>query len=148
MKTVFICALLLVTLSTFSQSIDYNTKKGYVAKGYDVVAYFDTKALEGKKEFTAEYDGVKFKFASKEHLETFKSNPGKYVPQYGGYCAYAIAKNKKATIDPKSFQIMDGKLYLFYDSIFAHTQKSWNDEGPEILKQKADKNWKVIMKQE
>lgn len=134
-----------VSMTIFSQSMDYNTKKGYVAEGYDVVSYFDNLAAEGKKEFTTEHDGVNYKFVSKEHLGTFMDNPNKYIPQYGGYCAYAISENKKVNIDPDSFQIMDGKLYLFYDSFLAHTLKSWNEEGPEKLRQKADENWKSIM---
>ena len=148
MRTVFMMLVMLISNGTFSQSIDYNTKKGFVAQGYDVIAYFDNVAVEGKKEYTTEHDGVDYKFASKEHLETFKANPKKYIPQYGGYCAYAIADSKKVNIDPKSYQVMDGKLYLFYNSLFANTLKSWNEEGPEILKQKADENWKSIMKKE
>lgn len=148
MKDVLMVVILLTSMGTVAQSIDYHTKKGYVAEGYDVVAYFDDTALEGKNEFSTEHDGVNYKFVSKEHLETFKANSPKYIPQYGGYCAYAIADGKKVTIDPESFQILDGKLYLFYDSIFADTRKSWNEEGPEKLRQKADKNWTAIMKKE
>jgi len=132
-------------ITTFAQSIDYNTKKNYVAKGYDVVAYFDNQALEGKKEFTTTYDNVEFKFASEKNLNTFKSNPKKYIPQYGGYCAYAIAvKSKKVDINPETYEIRDGKLYLFYNSWGNNTLKTWQKNNVKGLQNKADKNWEAM----
>ncbi|WP_338419715.1 YHS domain-containing (seleno)protein [Winogradskyella wandonensis] len=78
-----------------AQSIDYNLKKGYVAEGYDVVEYFNNKAIEGDKNFTTTYDNVKYKFASQENLDAFLKAPENYIPQYGGYCAYAVAVDSK-----------------------------------------------------
>ncbi|MFI1772984.1 YHS domain-containing (seleno)protein [Thalassobellus citreus] len=86
-----IILLLLVSSVAFSQTTDYNTKKGFVANGYDVVAYFNNKVLEGNKTYTTKHDGVYYKFVSRENLNTFKESPKKFIPQYGGYCAYAIA---------------------------------------------------------
>ena len=135
----------LVTSSTFSQSIDYNIKKGYVAEGYDVVAYFENKALEGDKKFTAKYDGANYKFSSSKNLETFNKNPKKYVPQYGGYCAYALGlKTDKVSINPKSFEINDGKLYLFYNAWGTNTLELWQKENTKSLKEQADKNWEKV----
>lgn len=132
-------------LNTFAQSIDYNTKKGYVAKGYDVVAYFDNQAIEGLKTLTETYNGVKFKFASEENLNTFKKQPEKYIPQYGGYCAYAVAvSSKKVDINPKTFEIRDGKLYLFYNSWGNNTLKTWKKNNVKGLQEKADKNWEAM----
>jgi YHS domain-containing protein len=128
-----------------SQTADYNTQKDYVAKGYDVVAYFDNQAVEGKNEYTARYDGVKFKFLSEKNLNTFNKNPKIYIPQYGGYCAYAIAeKSEKVDIDPKTFEIRDGKLYLFYNSWFNNTLTSWQENDVKGLQRKADKNWEAM----
>ena len=111
----------------FAQNDNYNTKKGYVAEGYDVVSYFKNKPVEGKKAYTATYDGAKFKFSSQEHLDEFNSNPKKYTPQYGGYCAYAIGKSgEKVSIDPETYEIRDGKLYLFYNSWGVNTLNKWN----------------------
>jgi YHS domain-containing protein len=138
---------LLTSLTVFSQKENYNLKKGFVAEGYDVVSYFNNKAEKGDKKFTAEFDGVKFKFSNKENLETFKKSPKKYVPAYGGYCAYAIgAKGEKVSINPKTFEIRDGKLYLFYNSWGTNTLEFWEKEGAEDLKKKADKNWNQIIK--
>jgi len=147
MKLYLSILFLIVSTSLFSQKNSYNIQKGYVAEGYDVVTYFKNKAVKGDKKFTTEYDGVKYKFASKENLETFKKSPEKYIPAYGGYCAYAIgAKGDKVSIDPKTFEIRDGKLYLFYNSWGINTLEMWKKEGAETLKKQADKNWQKINK--
>jgi len=125
--------------------VDYNTTKGFIAAGFDVVSYFENKAEVGHMEFVANYDGAKFKFASQEHLECFKANPKKYIPQYGGYCAYAIAlKGKKVSINPKTFEIRNGKLYLFYNSWGTNTLKLWKENILKGLEKKADQNWNSI----
>lgn len=141
----FIFLLLYSTSFMFAQTMDYNLKKGYVANGYDVVAYLNNEAIEGKKVFVSSYDGVKYKFSSEKNLELFNKNPEKYIPQYGGYCAYALAlKGTKVSINPKTFKIIDGKLYLFYNAWGTNTLELWEKENPEILKEKADKNWEQI----
>tara|TARA_R110002126_G_scaffold30602_1_gene99759 strand:+ start:13139 stop:13582 length:444 start_codon:yes stop_codon:yes gene_type:complete len=146
MKHLLTILALIITTTFFSQ--DYNLKKGFVAEGYDVVSYFSNKAAKGDHQFTTTFDGVKFKFSSKENLEIFKKNPKKYIPAYGGYCAYAIgAKAEKVSIDPKTFEIRDGKLYLFYNAWGTNTLELWKEEGAEELKKKADVNWvKIIEK--
>lgn len=146
MKKITLLFLLAAT-SLFSQKEKYNTDRGFVAEGYDVVSYFSNTAIKGDKNFTMEFDGVQFKFSSKENLETFKKSPKEYIPAYGGYCAYAIgAKSEKVSIDPKTFEIRDGKLYLFYNSWGTNTLELWESEGAEILKEKADTNWTKIIK--
>lgn len=137
--------LLIITNSVSAQTIDYNLKKGYVANGFDVVAYFNNEAIEGDKKFTTSFDGVKYKFSSSENLEVFNKNPEKYIPQYGGYCAYAIAlKSDKVSINPQTFQIKDEKLYLFYNAWGTNTLKLWKKENEILLREKADKNWMNI----
>ncbi|MDO7170927.1 YHS domain-containing (seleno)protein [Mariniflexile sp. AS56] len=129
----------------FSQTMDYNTKKGFAVDGYDVVAYFNNQALEGSKEFVSKFDGVNYKFASKENLNSFNKNPEKYIPQYGGYCAYAVgAKGSKVNIDPETFEVKNGKLYLFYNSWGTNTLKLWKEENPEQLRKQADAKWEQI----
>lgn len=136
--------LLLVVSSNFLAQ-EYNIQEGYMAQGYDVVSYFSNKALEGKKQFTTSYSGVKFKFVSQENLDTFKENPSKFMPQCGGYCAYAVAtRTERKEIDPEYFEIRDGKLYLFYNAWFFNKKESWLEENPEKLKIEAAKNWKVL----
>ncbi len=142
----FLLALLFVATTAFSQTSHLNTKKGVVAKGYDVVAYFGNDAIKGKKKFSTAYENATYRFSSEENLNTFKSNPAKYMPQYGGYCAYAVGVNgEKVDINPKTFEIRDGKLYLFYNSWGTNTLKAWLKEDPNKLRKKADENWSKIV---
>jgi len=84
-------------------------------KGYDPVAYFtQDKAVKGSDDFSFEYKEVTWLFSSQEHLEMFKATPEKYEPQYGGYCAFAMANGSKVKVNPKSFTVLEGKLYLNY----------------------------------
>ncbi len=139
MKKIWIL-LLLVSTTTFAQK--YNIKKGVIASGYDVVNYFNNKATKGNKDFSVKHDNVIFYFSTKKNKNIFKKNPEKYVPQYGGFCAYAIGKTgKKVSINPKTFEIRDGKLYLFYNSWGTNTLELWQNEGVKKLKEQADKNW-------
>lgn len=92
--------------------------------GYDTVAYFsENKPVKGSSDYTATWQGATFKFASPANRDKFKVAPDKYAPQYGGYCAYAVAMNSsKASTEPDAFKIVSGKLYLNYDK---DIQKKW-----------------------
>ena len=146
MKINFALLFLFFTSLTFSQQIDYNTKNGYVAEGYDVVSYFTKqKPLQGNKKYEFTYNNAKFKFATKENLDLFKANPIKYIPQYGGYCAYAVAvKNTKMYIDADAYEVRDGKLYLFYNSWLGSKLDDWQKGDTKTLQEKADKNWEEL----
>jgi YHS domain-containing protein len=121
----------------------YNLEKsGLAIQGYDPVAYFTGhKAIEGKKEISIYYNGVTYRFSTVKNRDLFKANPVKYEPQYGGWCAYAMgAKGEKVAIDPETFKVLDGKLYLFYNKLFNNTLPKWNED--EInLKNNADRSW-------
>lgn len=146
MKLVVAIAFLFFGAVVFSQG-SVNLKKGYAAEGFDVVSYFGNEAEEGNKLFSTTYKGVKYKFSTRENLLIFKQDPEMYVPQYGGFCAYAVAeKGEKVSVNPKTFQIIDNKLYLFYNSWGVNTLEKWNEQGAEALKEKADANWKNIVK--
>ena len=146
MQKLFLSALLtfLISQNILAQGHGpYNLNKAGIAiEGYDPVAYFkQAKAIEGKKEFGATVDGVNYLFSSAQNAAIFKADPAKYQPQYGGWCAYAMgATGEKVEIDPDTFKIIDGKLYLFYNRFFNNTLKSWNKDETN-LKQKADANW-------
>lgn len=144
MKSIVVLFLTFST-SVFSQTIDYNTKKGFAANGYDVVAYFNNKSEEGNKKFQAMIDGIVYKFSSEKNLNIFQENPEKYAPQYGGYCAYAVAlKSDKVSINPKSFLIKNDKLYLFYNAWGTNTLELWLKKNQNELIEMGDKNWDRI----
>ncbi len=123
-----------------------NLKNGYGAQGYDLVSYFQNRAEKGDKQFTVTHEGVLYKFHSTENAQTFQQNPEAYLPQYGGFCAYAIATSgKKVGVNPKTFTITNGKLYLFYNSWGVNTLEKWNEAGAETLQIKADSRWKTLL---
>ena len=136
---------LFVSQAIFAQGNGpYNLNKDHIAiEGHDPVAYFkEGKAIEGKKEFSTTVDGVNYLFSSAQNVVLFKADPAKYKPQYGGWCAYAMgATGEKVEIDPETFKIIDGKLFLYYNRFFNNTLKSWNKDEVN-LHQKADANWK------
>lgn len=116
MKLLFTLFLGLLFTTVHAQE-NLNLKNGVAAEGYDVIAYFNNEAIKGDKNYTHKYEGAIYQFSTSENLEIFKNNPKLYMPQYGGYCAYAVAvKEEKVSVNPKSFQILDNKLYLFYNS--------------------------------
>jgi YHS domain-containing protein len=123
----------------------FNLDDDIAISGYDPVGYFKVgKAVKGKKEFSLTHQGVIYYFSSAENREEFKRHAAKYEPEYGGWCAYAMgAKGEKVSIDPETFKIVHGKLYLFYNSFFNNTLKSWNKDEAG-LKSRADLNWKKI----
>lgn len=152
MKKLILFVLILVSGISFAQNDvkrinQYNLENKVAIQGYDPVGYFNQgKAVKGKKEISTYYQGVIYKFSSSENKETFLKNPSKYEPQYGGWCAYAMGSvGEKVEINPETFKIIDGKLYLFYNAYFNNTLKSWNKDEAN-LKSEADNNWKKIYK--
>jgi len=110
--------------------------------GYDSVAYFTRNApVKGLDANTYEWKGAKWKFSTPANLELFKNNPEKYAPQYGGYCAYGIANDNLAKVDPDQFTIYEGKLYLNYD---ASVQKEWLKDIPGYNR-KADTKFQALL---
>jgi YHS domain-containing protein len=143
---VYVSAIPVMSQSN-SRPKQFNLDDGLAIQGYDPVAYFvQKKAVKGKKEISYAKEGVTYYFSSVSNKDLFVSNSAAYEPQYGGWCAYAMgAAGEKVEIDPETFKVLDGKLYLFYNSLFNNTLPKWNKEEPD-LKTKADKNWKNIYK--
>lgn len=143
MRKYFYVVLAFLSVSIASaQQIDYYLDDDFVVEGYDVTEYFNGKAIEGNDKYIANYDGVKFRFKTSDNLKKFKNNPAKYTPQYGGYCAYALATaNKKADSDPETYEVRDGKLYMFYNSWGINNLTKWLENDPSKLQPKADANW-------
>ncbi len=116
-------------------------ESGLAIHGYDPVAYFtDGAAVEGKPGITAEHNGATYRFASEAHRTMFLAAPEKYLPQYGGYCAYGTSVGKKFNGDPTAWRVVDGKLYL---NLSADVQRKWLEDVAGRI-DAADQTWPAI----
>ncbi|WP_331376014.1 YHS domain-containing (seleno)protein [Sinorhizobium chiapasense] len=108
--------------------------------GYDPVAYFtDGRATKGSPEFTKKWLGATWYFASVKHRDAFASEPIRYAPQYGGFCALGTAAEEASVnIDPEAWRIVDGKLYLFSGK---EGLEEDFDAAPAAVTAKADAKW-------
>jgi YHS domain-containing protein len=121
----------------------YTSFFGKVAvSGYDPVAYFaEHKAVQGDAQYSTSYQGAEWRFSTAAHRDAFVADPARYAPQYGGYCAWAVAQGSTASADPMRWRIVNDKLYLNYD---ADVQKKWEANIPEFIQQ-ANKNWPSVL---
>jgi len=148
MKTLQLLILLafvghgLLAQSDEARKKNFNTQREGAINGYDPVSYFEGGPQEGSEKWTFVYRGVPYRFASAANLAKFKASPEKYEPAYGGWCAYAMGESgEQVKIDPETYKIIEGKLYLFYNFWGNNTLKTWN-KTEKPLKDKADQNWK------
>lgn len=130
---------------------EYNLADGLAIQGYDPVAYFAEgggKATEGKSSLSFTYEGVTYRFANQANLDKFKANPERYEPAHGGWCTYAMgAKGEKVEVDPKSFVIKEGRLFLFYKDFFNDTRAEFKSDQANLTK-KADTSWQRIAREQ
>ena len=140
---------LMLTLWTFSNasfaanSVNVDSSTGIAIEGYDPVAYFTQgKPVKGKSEFTVEHEGNKWLLSSAVHKKTFLENPSAYIPQYGGFCAYAASNNAIAGVDPRAWEVHNNKLYLNYSK---RVNKIWLKKKVQRIVD-ADRNWPTLMK--
>lgn len=141
-KTTFASSALLVSSLSFADNIEVNANSNDIAiKGYDTVSYFTKGSpVKGSNKFTASYNGAIYQFSSADNRDLFKSEPQKYAPQYGGFCAMGVALNKKLDTDPNAFHIREGKLFL---NLNKAVQKKWSTDIPGYI-ETAQVNWKDI----
>jgi YHS domain-containing protein len=131
-----------VTPALADDPVYTGTFSSLAVSGYDPVAYFaDGKPVEGSGDYEYEWKGATWRFASAENLATFKADPEKYAPQYGGYCAWAVSQGYTASADPDVWRIVDGKLYLNYSKAI---QQKWEQDIPGNIS-KADANWPKVL---
>lgn len=113
-------------INTLKRGFIQDTATGVAINGYDTVAYFtEGKPVKGSDAFVGDWNGAQWKFSSQKNLDLFKAAPAKYAPQYGGYCAYGVSQGYLVSIEPEQFTVLDGKLYLNYDS---SVQKKWTKD--------------------
>jgi YHS domain-containing protein len=149
MKKIFLVSALLLSMTSFLlaqreeiRKKNFNIKKNVALEGYDPVSYFDHQPREGHEELFTLYNGITYRFVTQSNLSKFKTNPEKYEPAYGGWCAYAMgATGEKVKIDPETYKILDGKLYLFYNFWGNNTLTDWNKNEKQLVT-KAKQNWK------
>lgn len=120
----------------------YQSFLGTAIDGTDPVAYFtEGRPVEGSSDFTYEWNGATWRFASAQNRDTFKAAPARYAPQYGGYCAWAVSQGYTASTDPDAWKIVDGKLYLNYNK---DVQKRWETDVPGNIAS-ANDNWPKVL---
>lgn len=137
---------MLSNLSTLAQDIKYyNLDDTKIAlRGYSPVSYFEVgKPQKGKKEFKSTYQGIHYYFTSAAQKKTFESNPSRYVPAYGGWCAFGVSVGGLFRIDPKKYKIVDDRLFVFLNNIEVDALALWNDtpNADVDLTKKANVNW-------
>jgi YHS domain-containing protein len=143
MRTILLTFLFLLSgIAAAQKAPVYSTYLGGAIQGYDPVAYFtEGKPVEGSRQFSHEWNGATWRFASAANRERFALAPEKYAPQYGGYCAYGVANGYAVKIDPQAWSIVDGKLYLNYS---LEVRADWKKDVPGYLR-KADANWPKVL---
>lgn len=146
MKTL-ISAFILIFISSSAFAADpdiFATKKGAI-RGVDVVAYFSLepgdKAIKGTDEFTYEYMGATWKFASAANRDAFIAKPEKYAPQYGGYCAFAVSHGFTKPVNVQAWRIVDDKLYL---NLSKGVKRKWEKDIAGNI-ERADNNWPTVL---
>lgn len=135
--TVTSCGIIPTQAESSIDSINVDENR-LAIKGYDPVAYFTQSApVQGNKNFTAEYNGAVYYFSSAEHQALFEGNPVQYAPQYGGYCAFGVSKERKFDTDPTAWAVVDNKLYL---NLNDKVQNRWVQNKEELILE-ADTIW-------
>ena len=133
--------LLVLPFAMAGEPAVFATDEGAI-RGYDPVAYFKVGApTRGSDQFSTEWQGATFRFANADNLAAFEGDPAAYAPQYGGYCAYALAKGAIAGTVPEAWSIVDGKLYLNYSSA---VQQRWKQDIPGNIRA-ANANWPAVL---
>lgn len=151
-KTIQIIAVALtmvLSTSVFAQNkTENNIDDSKIAlQGYSPVSYLDLGiAQKGLKEYKSIYDGLAYYFTNDEQKKSFEENPKKYLPQYGGYCAFGVSVGAKFRVDPNKFVVKDGKYFLYLYDIEVDAQQLWLAGNHKELVQKADANWVKLSK--
>ena len=121
---------------------------GIALQGYSPVSYLDLGLAQlGNKEFKSTYDGVTYYFTSTDQKKTFDKNPQRYLPQYGGFCAFGTYAGAKFRTDPDKFIVRDGKYFLFLENVELDAKQLWQAENNhDNLVKKANANWEKLSK--
>jgi len=137
--------VLLTTITASAQKSEIFAPAGKAIKGYDPVAFFrEAKPVMGQDSLSYNWHDATWLFSTRKNMEDFKSNPEKYAPQYGGYCAYGTSQGHKAPTETDTWKVVDDKLYFNYNK---KVQEIWlKDQKALIIK--ADQQWPGIKDKE
>ena len=146
LKVMATSSLLFVSLISMpaygTQDPVFTGRGNFAINGYDTVAYhLEMKPVKGNNNFTVDWNGAKWRFKSVENRDLFASNPQKWAPAYGGYCAWAVSNNYTAKTDPKAWSIVDDRLYLNFS---LRVRKTWSRNIPSNI-QRGDANWPSVL---
>ncbi len=139
MRTMVLLALIAILsgCTSIANKPTFKTDAGAI-RGYDPVAYFtEEKPVQGLSEYSLDHNGATWYFSSSDNKSLFENDPEKYSPQYGGYCAYAMANGFVVSSDPEAFTLVDDKLYLNYS---LGVRETWLKDIPAYI-ESGDKNW-------
>jgi YHS domain-containing protein len=139
-RSLFTLAALPFATPALAQSFprSVNHVRGVALRGYDPVAWFvESRPRRGNPAFLAEHGGVAWHFASAAHLARFQAGPEAFLPRFGGFCAFGVARGYKVDIDPEAWHIHEGVLYLNYDR---GVQRQWRQDIPGHIA-RAEANW-------
>lgn len=143
---VIICSICLLTTAELAEAHplkapQQNIQIGYAAAGFDVVSYFEAGEPEqGSDEFTLTHNGVKYRFASAANMQKYLSNPARYRPQYGGYCALGLTVGRKFPVDPSIYKLVDDRLYFYRNYRF---RDKWTKNAHRNI-ELANHNWELV----
>lgn len=149
LKSISILIIAVVTANlTFAQDKKANNidNSNIALLGYSPVSYLDLGiAQRGIKEFKTEHNKVVYYFTNADQKKKFDKNPSKYLPQYGGYCAFGVYAGAKFRPDPNKFIVKDGKYFLFLYNLELDAQQLWLAENNHNkLVSKANTNWSKL----
>jgi YHS domain-containing protein len=143
MSRAILTVMLLATPALAADLVNISGASRVAIDGYDPVAFFtDARPVNGSPSISAQYQGATYFFASEEHKELFTRNPGKYAPQFGGFCAYGVSHDALFPVDIKTWQVRDGKLYL---NLNPDVLKEFNADFASHVA-KAEKNWPGLVR--
>jgi len=148
-SAILIIAITMISSLTFGQdqkAINIDDSK-IALQGYSPVSYLDLElAQKGKKQFKTVHKNVAYYFTSSDQKATFDKNPQKYLPQYGGFCAFGVYVGAKFRVDPNKFVVSNNKYYLFLNDLEVDAKQLWIAENHSKLVNTANKNWKLLKK--
>ena len=142
MRVMVLVAAAFFAASAVAQKPQTFSDRSGAIRGYDPVAYFTQGGpVKGSEKFSHQWQGATWLFASAENRDSFAAEPGRFAPQYGGYCAYGVAQGYAPEIDPSAWSIVEGKLYLNYSP---SVRERWKTDIPGYIR-KADANWPKVL---